>query len=317
MLKTSKRLFIQDFIGICNRLEALVLAFAIRKAHGHQVFLDWPELDALEVIGTRRGGPGLLGRLGAVRVRQCDERQFAALGARRNIILRTFYGPEDKLAPRLLETAGRLRIHTALRDAIRRTFEGIGPAPVVGIHLRRGDFDLPNPEQYDARSVRHPAVPLWWYEFAMDRIIRRQPSTRFLLCRTGDSNELEVLKKNFDVREVDTVNPYAYKGPGHQAQRHPVADLFALACCPAILVTPVSSFSHYAANVLGPESICLGPAQVMSKAAPSMVRHRLYGRLLPHWFDAGREQTGAEPVSPELDGVDLDQPARHDWIQVT
>jgi len=314
MLGSGKRVFIQDFIGICNRLEALVLAYAIRQAHGHEIFLDWPELDALTVTGTHRGAPGLLGRIGAERIRNCSPQQFAALATRGNVILRTFYGPEEKLAPLVHETAGRLRLHPALVDAVRRTFAQIGAHPAVGIHLRRGDFRASPGEIYDAKENRYPAVPLWWHEFVMAEIIRRQPATRFLLCCTGDSDDLAALKKNFDVTEVDTVNPYAYKGSGHQARRHPVADLFALACCPVILATPVSSFSHYAANILGGESACLVPPLQMAKAAPAIARVRLHGRLLPHWFAAGRQGAGVELLAPGLAGVDLDQPARHAWI---
>ena len=41
----ARRIYLQNFIGLCNRLEALALAFALRAAHGHEIRLDWPELD--------------------------------------------------------------------------------------------------------------------------------------------------------------------------------------------------------------------------------------------------------------------------------
>lgn len=310
----TRRIFIQDFIGLSNRLEALVLAFALQRAHGHEVWLDWPELDALRVAGTLRGGPGLACRVGAARVRECNSAQFAQLGQRRHIILRTFYGPGERLEPIYAETAARVTLRSDLADHIRQTLRKLGARPVVGLHLRRGDFVAPDGPEFDAGKVRYPAVPLWWYEFVMGKIVQRAPETAFLACCTGDPEQFAPLRKNFDLFEIETLSPYQ-KGLGHKSLRHPAADLFALACCPVILATPVSSFSHYAAHALGSESICLFPPPLTRRDAPGIARVHLYGRPLRYWLGASRRGEGLEPVSPDLSGIALDMPANCDWIK--
>lgn len=311
----TRRIYLQDFIGLSNRLEALALAFALRAAHGHEIHLDWPELDALSVADTRRGGPGLWGRIGAVRIRQCSPELFAQLKQQRKIILRGLLGPEAELQAVYPILAGKLRIAPALRAAIQATFAELGPHPVVGIHVRRGDFTEGDPERYDAIARRHPAVPLWWYEHAMERILARSPETRFLLCCTGDPSLLAHWRKRFHLVEVPAVSPYTHKGADHASVRHPVADLFALACCPVLLATPVSSFSHWAANVLGGPTVCLTPPLQTQRSAPTMCRVDVGGKVLPHWLAAGRKGVGLEPVNGVLDGVDLSGRATTDWIQ--
>jgi hypothetical protein len=62
-------------------------------------------------------------------------------------------------------------------------------------------------------------------------------------------------------------------------------DRFALACCPVILATPVSSYSHYAARVLGPVSLCLIPPPRMPRSAPAAVQPRLERALLFDWME--------------------------------
>lgn len=41
------KLFIDELVGISNRLETSPLTFALRKAYGHDIVLDWNELDTL------------------------------------------------------------------------------------------------------------------------------------------------------------------------------------------------------------------------------------------------------------------------------
>jgi hypothetical protein len=76
-----------------------------------------------------------------------------------------------------------------------------------------------------------------------------------------------------------------------------VADLFALACCPTILATPISGYSHWAANALG----CSGVV-------------RLYGRRLPVWRAAGRTGSDTLPLNENLDGIDFTPSAHTDWL---
>lgn len=311
----ARRIYLQDFIGLSNRLEALALAFALRAAHGHEIRLDWPELDAFSVADTRRGGPGLWGRVGAVRIRQCSPESFNQLKLRRKIILRGLFGPEAELQAVYPTLPGKLRLAPPLRAVIQATFAELGPHPVVGVHVRRGDFVEGDLESYDAVAHRHPAVPLWWYEHAMERIVAQAPETRFLLCCTGEPSLLAHWRKRFRIVEVPAASPYTYKGADHASARHPVAELFALACCPVLLATPISSFSHWAANVLGGPTVCLTPPLQTRREAPEMCRVDVRGKLLPHWLAAGRQGTGLQSVNATLDGVNLSRRANADWIQ--
>ena len=59
----TKRVWITEYVGLSTRLEALAVAFLIRKRWGHEICLDWHELDAFTVEGTRRKPRGLLARL--------------------------------------------------------------------------------------------------------------------------------------------------------------------------------------------------------------------------------------------------------------
>ena len=126
--------YIDDFVGVSNKLETLPMAFAIRKAFGHEIVLDWPELDSFRVEDTRRGSVRILARIGAIRVRCCDDRLFNSL-RRKKIILRSLDGPAYRLDPIYMEVASRIRLDPGLSGRIRSAFDAFGDRPVVGIHL--------------------------------------------------------------------------------------------------------------------------------------------------------------------------------------
>lgn len=212
------------------------------------------------------------------------------------------------------EAASRLSLSAPLAVSVAEVFRNIGSRPVVGVHLRRGDFPLLADEFYDLHQALLSAVPIWWYEWVMQAIVKRQPATCFLLCCSGAPEAAATLRKHFDIVEIPITNPYK-KSAGHCSAHHPVADLFALACCPVILATPVSSFSHYAANVLGRESACLVPPPQMTKRHPKVARVRAYRQLLNHWIDACLSD-GLETLSPDLNELEMERPACHDWLQV-
>jgi hypothetical protein len=310
------RVYIEDCCGLCNRMEIFVLAWAISRAFGHEIFLGWPELDVLQVEGTRRGTPGLLGRWGALRLRSCDSEGFGKLADRRRIILRGFGGPEREMASAHAEAIAKFSLKPAFAQLVAGVFKQIGARPVVGIHLRQGDFHQRADGAYDLSEALLSAVPLWWYEWAMHLILTVQPATCFLVCHNAKPQRVAQLKANFDVLEVPMANPYR-NHPGHRSQRHPVADLFALACCPTILATPVSSFSHYAANILGSRSTCLMPPPKMSKSEPGIVRANVYREPLQRWVDASCSGCHTEHLGPSLKGVHLDQTAQTAWLQPT
>lgn len=310
----QKRIYLQEFIGLCNRLEALSLSFAIQQAYGHDIFLDWRELDSFSVEGTHRGSPALFGRLGAFRLRECNDEVFKQLGNHSKIIQRTVYGPESVTQPIYLSVAQKIRLKKRLLAPIEEMVRAANGCPVVGVHIRRGDFIVTSPDVYDATATRHAAVPLWWYEFVMDAIARRQPNVCFFISGTGDASDFDKWRKKFRVLELNAKNPYAYKGDPHQSATHPVADLFALACCPVILATPASSFSHWAANVLGPPSVTLLPPLKTARDNPQIALLRLHGNLVQEWCRICRE-TGAPLTAPDLSQVDLSRSADTNWIQ--
>jgi hypothetical protein len=305
-------LYIDEFVGISNRLEVLPLAFAIREIHGHDVFLDWHELDSFRVEGTQRRRILPWMKLGALRVRHCDSAQFAALAGRR-IILRSLEGPDELLQPRYLDAARRVRLAPALVDTLRASFARVGARPVVGVHLRQGDYRLVTDARYDI-GTEWPAVPMWWYRSAMQAVQRAVPEVTFLLTGNGDPTLHAELTRGLDVFTLDAPSHYHYKGADHRSRVNPLADLFALACCPVLIATPVSGFSHWAANALGAPTTCIVPLPGATPENPGMGRVELYGARLPRWRAAGRTGTDTTPLTAALDGIDLSRRAQVDWL---
>lgn len=305
--------YIDDFVGVSNKLETLPMAFAIRKAFGHEIVLDWPELDSFRVEDTRRGSVRVLARIGVTRVRCCDDRVFNSL-RRKKIILRSLDGPAYRLDPIYLEVASRVHLDHVLSGDIRSFFSRIGDRPVVGVHIRGGDYQPSAGDMYDPLRTEWPAVPLWWYEHVMGAIARQRKDACFFLSATGDPASYTTLRKNFNVVSLDVENPYGYKGADHGSKVHPVADLFTLACCPLILATPLSGYSHWAANALGGPSDCLVPMAGATRSAPGTGLLRLYGMRLPVWRAFGRNTRNTPVVSERLEGVDLSRRARYEWL---
>lgn len=307
------KLYIDEFVGITNRFETLPLAFALKNSHGHSITLNWHELDSFSVEGTQTGRIGFWQKLGAERVRECDEQKFKDL-KHRNLVLRSLDGPSNLLDSIYMETARKIHLKPHLSEAIKASFLPYLKRPIVGVHVRHGDYHLENPDRYVVKGVEWPAIPVWWYEKVMSKILQIQPDVCFLLSSTGDPNSYPTLRKNFDVFTVDAPSPYGYKGADHQSVVNPVADLFALACTPVMLATPISGYSHWAANVLGAATTCIVP---LEHATPENVlcgRVNLYGRRLPVWRRAGREATDTQVLDVNLAGLDFSQCAHVDWL---
>jgi len=307
------KLYIDEFVGITNRLETLPLAFAIRKAYGHEIILDWHELDSFSVEDTRRGKVRLLARLGALRVRHCDTAQFANL-CDKKIILRSLNGPPEILDPIYLETASKIHLNPSLATEIRALFAPVQTRPLVGVHIRHGDYRLPDAGTYRIEGVEWPAVPVWWYEQSMAAITRQQKDVCFFLSSTGDPSTYAALHRNFDVLTLDVDSPYHYKGPDHESRVNPVADLFALACCPVILATPISGYSHWAANVLGSASTCIVPLPGATRDQALKGAVNLYASRLPRWRTAGRSGTDTTAISDAFENIDLTHCANVGWL---
>ena len=307
------KLYIDEFVGISNRLETLPLAFAIRKEYGHDIILDWRELDSFSVAETRRGKVRIMARLGAERIRECDAARFASLRDKK-IILRSLDGPAELLDPIYLEVAAKVRLAPGLAEGIRAYFTRVGTRPMVGVQVRHGDFTVVDESRYDVSGAEWPAVPLWWYEKAMAAVVCKEKDACFFLSCTGDPASYAALHRNFDVITLDLHSPYGYKdATAHFSAVNPVADLFALACCPVVLATPISGYSHWAANVLGGPATCIVPLPGATPDEPAMGVLRLYGKRLPAWRGAGRGGS-AERVSSGLEGVDLTKGVSTDWL---
>lgn len=278
--------------------------------------IDWKEAEWLNVIGVRKKKYTLWDRLCGKKVIHPSEEEFNRLGRHRCLVQRgTFGGPEKILDRLFLPTARRIRVHPKIRTEIINLFETQKDL-TVGVHIRRGDFkQLPNGERYDIHSSRHPQVPLWWYQYAMHEVVQRFSSVRFFLCHNGlEHDEHSLLKRNWDLLEMPRDGLYGRIGDGHFSKTNPVADLFALACCPIIISTPMSTFCHYAANALGSPSLSIVPTPLTSKDSPGYAFCRLYGKRAPTWVKVVREGQDLHEIHSHREIPCPDYDCDVDWL---
>ena len=252
-------------------------------------------------------------RLRAKRVRDFGESEFASLGEHSSIILRATYGPEKIQQQYLLPTAARLSPSREILKSIMDSVDPIRTRPIVGVHIRHGDFRLPSGDTYDARQNRHPAIPLWWYEHVMSMFKKRFPDVCFLLCFSGEHEIMRQLQARFQIVTPRSLTRYRPLHAGHVSLGHPVSDLFALACCTTLIASPTSSFSHWAANMLGPQTSCILPPPIVSRTRPAQNVVRLYGQVLRNWRAAAESGTYCSPIATE-DELPAPQPAQFDWL---
>ena len=297
----KKRVFITEYVGLSTRLEALALAFLISERFGHEVCLDWHELDALQVAGTQQRGRGLLGRIDSLKLLGDASDNFDRIPKFTNVNLRTHHGPDALLREFYLPTARRVTLRADLVAVIRDTFSRYQHRPLVGVHIRRGDFPLIKPDVFDVNAFVWPAVPDWWYEHVMAQIQQAVPDVAFFVSCSGSLDAFPNLQKNFDVFDLPTESSYEYdhhRKAGHASARHPAADLFALGCCDTLIASPCSTFSHYAANMLGrPTQILVPPAHKVFQAQPEFARLSLHGRGAADWYAACRTGQGMQAVT--------------------
>lgn len=310
----TRRVFVTEYVGLSTRLEALATAFLISDYYGHEVCIDWKELDALHVIGARVRGRGVLGRLDALKLRgEIAPEDFYRIARHRNVNLRTHHGPRHLLGRYYLPTAQRVKLRPDFVDAIRTGFAPYAGRPVVGVHIRRGDFPLVDPMRFDANAAEWPATPDWWYEHVMEQIRRAVPDVAFYVSCSGSLADFPNLTQRFDVFEIDTRSSYAYDRPDHASVRHPAADLFALGCCRTLIASSCSTFSHYAANMLGSPTTILVPPPVTTADAPACGRLSMHGRGAGEWYQACRTGAGLEPVADPA-ALPLGTGADVDWL---
>jgi hypothetical protein len=309
-----KRVFITEYVGLSTRLEALAMAFMISDYFGHEVCIDWNELDALHVVGARVSGRGLLGRLNSLKIRGDTLADFHRIAAHRHVNLRTHEGPRHLLQRYLLPTARRVKLRPDLIDVIRDTFSRYAQRPLVGVHIRRGDFPLTTQDEFDVKAHIWPAVPDWWYEHVMAQIQQAVPDVAFFVSCSGSLDAFPRLQKKFDVFDLPAGSPYAYKQAGHQSRRHPAADLFALGCCGTLVGSSCSTFTHYAANMLGqPTTILVPPAHKIFPSQPEYCRVDMHGRGAFDWYNACRTGQGLVAVS-DAASLPISNGAHVEWM---
>lgn len=310
----KKRIFVSSYVGLSTRLEALSLAFMMSDYFGHEVCIDWKELDALNIVGATVRGRGLAGRLGAVKLRDdASAADFHRVTRHASINLRTHRGPRHLLEPYYLPTARRVKLRPHLIETIRASFAPYADRPLVGVHIRRGDFPLMSATDFDANAFLWPATPEWWYEHVMADIQRAVPDVAFYVACSGSLADFPRLTSRFDVFEVETRSEYSYRRPGHESARHPAADLFALACCPTLVGSSCSTFSHYAAHMLGlPKTVVVAPPRT-SAQRPQYSRIAMHGRGAFDWYQACRNGDGLVPVS-DAATLPIGRGAQLDWM---
>ncbi|MBF0133810.1 MAG: hypothetical protein HQL75_14645 [Magnetococcales bacterium] len=292
-----KRIISTKYTGLCNRLEGLVLCFGMQALFGHQVCLDWPETAWLTVAGTKRWNYTFLDQWLGTKVRDPDSETFYRLGRHRILIQRGTTGGDPVMLERLYRpTMARLGLHVQGRNRLVTHLGGTGTGMLVGVHIRRGDFQGGEEDHYDIHASRHPRVPLWWYVHAMEQMVKRFGQVIFVLSHNNlEPGEEVALRRRFNVLPSLADGRYNDDG-GHASTTNPVLDLFALACCPVIITTPMSTFSHFAANVLGPPSLAIQPLPVMQRGSPGLGITRLYGERSPAWFLSMRDGTAFQRI---------------------
>lgn len=75
--------YVPNFAGLLNRLEALTIAFAIRARGGHRILLAWPELDVPRVASAARAGGSPRSTPRRRFLRRRERAQFVFLAGRR------------------------------------------------------------------------------------------------------------------------------------------------------------------------------------------------------------------------------------------
>ncbi|HWI10983.1 MAG TPA: hypothetical protein VNU48_06610 [Burkholderiaceae bacterium] len=296
-----KRVFVTDYVGLSTRLEALALAFMISDYFGHEVCIDWNELDALHVPGANIRGRGLLGRLDSLKLHGDASSDLHRAADHRNVNVRTHHGPRHLLEKYYLPTARRVKLRPDLIEMIRGTFARYSDRPLVGVHIRRGDFLMASDTEFDVNALQWPAVPNWWYEHVMAQIQQAVPDVAFFVSCTGSLDQFPLLQARFEMFDMPAASPYKYthhRKAGHLSHRHPAVDLFALGCCTTLIGTPCSTFTHYAANMLGaPTTVLIPPAHKIQADAPEYGRVELHGRGAADWYATCRTGRGQVAVS--------------------
>ncbi|MBF0421124.1 MAG: hypothetical protein HQL78_13285 [Magnetococcales bacterium] len=313
----QRKVYSTLFAGLCNRLEALPLCFAFQEYFGHEVLLDWPETDDLRVVGARFCKLWPWMKLGAKRFASPTPDEFARLGRHRVLMQKGLFGGIPQVNRRLyLATAARLRLHPRHIVAIHEQLTPCNDTIVVGVHIRRGDYRPgPDGDVFDIAHHIHSQVNLWWYEYAMERVMTRYGKVVFYLAHNGLTREEENrLGHSFPLIQAPRDNPYRPKRQGHQADANPLRDLFTLACCPIIIGSPMSTFTHYPAHALGRPTLVIQPLPRTLRSEPRMGYSQLFGQDIHAWMDTLYKGKSFHAVRSLADLPDVDYCYALEWL---
>jgi hypothetical protein len=280
----SKKIFpISNEKGLANRLESYALAFSISQLLGHKVCLQWPEQDVLEIDGIVCKKPNFFQRHFSHRFYKTED-FCKSLANKKWIILKTI----GRSHPELLDSYNQAGQHVHLKKEISQQLKtwmnSLSDRPLVGVHLRRGDFHSKDEGSYNLVGAKDAlvAVPMGWVLKTMRNIKAAIPDVRFLICTNGDEKFIEQFRKEFDIvttdqvfqsMEADFLNKY------HVCERHPAIDLFSLACCSNVIGQPVSSYTHWSTHVLNKDSSYKNRLII----PPNGLTPEKYGALIPHF----------------------------------
>jgi hypothetical protein len=310
-----KKLFVTNYVGLASRLETLPLAFLLRDYLGHNVYLDWPDLGDFNVIGAQHKKFRLYHRFNLVKKHTFQIPEDLYYLKSKNINLRTQFGfPSNHLKKYYLSTYERIKLNPHHIYELSKLFSKYANSPIVGVHIRRGDFVLSDDQYYDATTKESLAVPNWWYLHVMGELVKWNPDIKFFVSFTGSKSHYTEIFDSFDCITFTPQKKYPDNYFGHISDGHAVCDLFALACCSVVIASPCSSFSHVAVNALGPKSTALLPLIKMNKNRPAFGKMCLWGKQARNaWYDSCRTNRNWERVQV-AENVSNIKPADYGWL---
>lgn len=122
--------------------------------------------------------------------------------------------------------------------------------------------------------------------------------------------------KNLDLIAFNQRSQYACKNADndHHLIINYVANLFGLACCPAVLATPVSGYSSWAANVLSVSAACLVDLAGATRKMAKIEMVNIHGNRLPRWRADGSGGSDTVALGKNLARLELVKVSDTGWL---
>ena len=251
--------------GLANRLRVLDAGLALARAQGRKIALDWLLHDELgapfetllerppEIVRVttwrsdsrfdrmRRRLRHARWRLkGAIRIGHEDIQPWLVdeadplheLPASRHVIVKTwirFFADEPGF--------GWLRPAPSVAARVADAQAHVGPGPLVGVHIRRGDHAL---------AIQR--TPTEAFFARMDQVIEARSDARFLLA-TDAADVEDAARQHFGSERIVVLPKRARDRISVEAVQDALVDLLALATCSSILGTYASTFGKTAAEL--------------------------------------------------------------------